>query len=168
MCVVLQNYHLLKMSVELSSHLCYGFYYFIGTGCCHSWFPPLLLDFIPFHPSQLPLLLSLTVGPGSEADLEGVKMQTISRMFFHESGSCLLGVLYYVIISCAPENPIRVGLTVIVSWLHMPIPSFHYREAIFLLSSPLPSCCVTTSHLLLAIYTTYSCAGCTLIKGILS
>lgn len=45
--------------------------------------------------------------------------------------------------------------------------SYAYREAIFLLSSPLLA---VSLHLtpLLAMYTTYSCAGCTLIKGLLS
>lgn len=58
---------------------------------------------------------------------------------FHESGACLIDVLYQVIISCAPESPIGAGLIVIT-------PSYAHREAIFLLSSLLPYCCVTTSH----------------------
>lgn len=50
-CVVLQNYHFFKMSVEPSSHLCYEFYYFTITGCYHGNLPFPLHDLILSHPN---------------------------------------------------------------------------------------------------------------------
>ena len=157
--MVLQNGHFLNMSVELSSHLFYPFYYFTVTGYSHGWFPPPV--WFNLVVSHIPWTLFLTSSPDSEVEMEDMRKCTISRKFFSR-------ISYLPVWRTLASNNwlcTRKSNQSKSNWFNSMALDAH-GKAIFLLSSPLPSHYIQPPFL--PMYSMYSCAEWALIEGTIS